>query len=62
MILIARLFIDAGQSTEIKPLYSLVNTLHQVTTEINPEIEMLHHLNSIELMRMDVDRTALDVY
>ena len=62
MVLIARIFIDIGQPTEIKHLYTLVSTFHQVTTGVSPEIEMLHYLNSVELMRMDVDRSILDIY
>lgn len=62
MVLIARIFIDIGQQTEIKHLYTLVNTFHQVTTGVSPEIELLHYLNSVELMRMDVDRSILDIY
>jgi hypothetical protein len=37
MILVARLFIDIGQATEIKSLYQLVNSFYQAANGISPE-------------------------
>lgn len=62
MILIARILIDTGHSPQIKSLYSLASTLYQVTTGLSIDIEMLHFLNCLELLRLDADTGILDVH
>ncbi len=61
MVLVGRLFIDLGESAEIRPLYPLVSSCYQAAQGLSAEMEMLHHLNIVELMRVEVDRGTLDV-
>ena len=61
MVLVGRLFIDLGELAEIRPLYPLVSSCYQAAQGLSVEIEMLHHLNVVELMRLEVDRGTLDL-
>lgn len=60
MVLVGRLFIDLGESAEIRQLYPLVSSCYQAAQGLSAETQMLHHLNVVELMRLEVDRGTFD--
>jgi hypothetical protein len=64
MVLISRIFLDFGNNflNEVKNTYYLCATFYDFSPQlISIDLQILHHLNILELMKYNVDTGSLDI-